>query len=72
MYVSDPRIASAEFVVTGPDGFEERCTGKVCDFKLPPGTYLVRAQAGEHRGEKTLVARGNHSLATPIQLTAPK
>lgn len=64
VYVADPRIDSAIFYVDG----EQRCTGKICDLKLRPGTYRIRAVAGNKSGETTIVVKAQHSLAKPVPL----
>ncbi len=65
IYVSDRDTKSAEYFVNGV----RRCAGAMCDLKLRPGTYHVKAVAGDRSGAITLVVRAQHSSATPIPLT---
>ena len=69
IYVGNRDIDKATFIVEGDNAPPRRCTAKVCDFKLPPGRYRVRAESGPYRGSTEIVVRSSHSLAKPIMLT---
>ncbi len=66
--VGNRDIDKATFIVEGDNADTQRCTAKVCDFKLPPGRYRVRAESGQYSGSTEIVVRSSHSLAKPIML----
>ncbi len=69
VYVGNRDIEKAMFTVKGPDGNTQRCTAKVCDFKLPPGSYEVQAEFEDYRGSTTIQVKSGNSLAKPVMLT---
>lgn len=69
VYVGNRDIEKAMFTVKGPDGNTQRCTAKVCDFKLSPGSYEVRAEFEDYRGSTTIQVKSGNSLAKPVMLT---
>lgn len=68
VYVANGDVSAATFTVEGEGSSDERCTARVCDFKLPPGQYRIRAESGALRGSTDIVVRGSGSMATPIHL----
>lgn len=69
VYVGNPNIASADFEVRQNGTSITRCSGRICDFKLPPGAYEVTATAGTRRGSVTVQVAASHSMSLPIKLT---